>query len=70
MEGFQMALCYLRNIPDELYRDFKVACAYYGINKRETIMNHMRAVVWDYQHKVDEPNKLNVFKRRGGKTDD
>lgn len=62
-----MAQYNLREIPDKLYKDFKTACAHYGINVRETLMNHMKAVIWDYQHRLDDPSKLNIYKRKGGK---
>jgi len=61
-----MAQFNLRNIPNDLHRDFKTACAHYGINQRETFLNHMQAVVWDYKRMINEPNKLSVFKREGG----
>ena len=39
----------IRNIPEDLGKDFKTACAYYVISMKAVLVRHMQNIVNDYR---------------------
>lgn len=60
----------LRDIDEELWKQYKAACAHYGINIREEFLRHMRNIVSDYYAamKKSKPIEIKDKEKRGKKT--
>lgn len=43
-----MANYLLKNVDDKLWRHFKTACAFYGMDMRRELLRHIRNIVSDY----------------------
>jgi len=57
-----------RNIPDDLGKDFKTACAHFGLSMKAVIIKHMQNIVNDYRKErfmTQEPKPY--VKRKGTK---
>ena len=39
----------LHNLDRELRKDFKTACAHYGLSMKEVLIRHMQTIVNDYR---------------------
>lgn len=53
------------NIDPDLYRKFKAACAYYGLDMREVFIKHMETIVADYQQAI--VNEVRAKPKKGRK---
>ena len=39
----------IRDLPEDLRKDFKTACSHYGLTMKETLIRHMQNIVNDYR---------------------
>ena len=54
----------ITGIDDDLYKEFKAACAFYGLTIRGLFIKHMKCIVSDYRvHKAPEKEELDRAKK-------
>jgi len=62
-----MADYLLKNVDDRLWRDFKMACSFYGLNMRQELIKQIVTIVFDF-HKAQEAKiKAKLILKRGRK---
>ena len=54
------------NIDPDLYREFKAACAHYGLDMRQVFTEHMKNVVADYHQSILSQIKAKSRRKKGG----
>ena len=52
-------------IDPKLHKDFKTACAYYGITAKATLIKHMEAIVNDYLKAIIKPKPKRRISKKG-----
>lgn len=57
----------LTGIDPNLWKEFKAACAHYGISIRETLIEHMRSIVRDYDNAILDRKVKAHQDKKGGK---
>ncbi|MBA7495717.1 hypothetical protein ES702_06306 [subsurface metagenome] len=58
-----MADYILKNVDDNLWRQFKAACAFYEMDMKGELVRHMRNVVSSYnKHRQDEDKAKAILK--------
>jgi len=58
---------FLENINEELQREFKTACAHYGLSMRAVLIKHMQNIVNDYRKDKKGLGKPKIYKHEKGK---
>ena len=56
----------IRNIPEDLGKDFKTACAHFGLSMKAVIIKHMQNIVNDYRKERLLIFKAENYKRQKG----
>lgn len=56
----------IEGIDPKLHKDFKVACAYYGLSMKDVLIQHMRNIVEDYLNEVSTLDKRISRIKKGG----
>ena len=57
----------ITGVDPELYKDFKTACAYYGITAKATLIKHMENIVKDYWKVIIKPKPKRRISKKGVK---
>ena len=57
----------ITGVDPKLYKDFKTACAYYGITAKATLIKHMENIVNDYLKAITKPKPKRRISKKGGK---
>jgi len=57
----------IRGIDPQLRKDFKTACAHFGISMRDTLIKHMENIVSDYDRTLINRTFEAHQRRKGGK---
>lgn len=56
----------LRGIDPGLWKDFKSACAYYGISIKEVLTKHIHNIVDDYRKDRKMYDQPKIYKKEKG----
>jgi len=62
-----MADYILKNVDDKLWREFKSACAFYGMDMRRELIRHIRNIVSDYNKARQDEAKAKAILAQGRK---
>ena len=57
----------IKDINPVIYKQFKAACAYYGLSMKDTLIKHMENVVSDYLNSFAMSGKPKIYKNVKGK---
>ena len=56
----------IKNVDPGLWKDFKTACAHYGISMRRVLIKHMENISIDYKAQMSNTSKLNTSLNKKG----
>jgi len=59
---------FLENINEELQKDFKTACAHYGLSMKEVLIRHMQNIVNDYRKEKRGLGKPKTYTKKKGES--
>jgi len=59
----------IRNIPEDLGKDFKTACAYYTISMKAVLIRHMQSIVNHYRVAQVDIRKYKSYTEKRGKNE-
>ena len=57
----------IRDLPEDLRKDFKTACSHYGLTMKETLIRHMQNIVNDYRKDRFMIQKPKTYIKKKGK---